>query len=73
MVRTEGEAFSFVNKEKSLEKILLKWLEKGTVSLADRQNIAEWTRYSISGDSVAAYFEKKFVLAYQVIVHIMRS
>lgn len=56
--KDRGEAFSFVNKEKSLEKILLKWLEKGTVSLADRQNIAEWTRYSISGDSVAAYFEK---------------
>ena len=56
--KDRGEAFSFVNKEKSLEKILLKWLEKGKVSLADRQKITEWARYSISGDTVAVYFEK---------------
>ena len=50
-----GETFGF-NKTNDLKKVLLKWLEKGSLSADERNRIKEWSGNNISGNVVCAYF-----------------
>lgn len=52
-----GEKFCFREGDKSLENVLKKWIVKGALSSAEREEIKLWSDKHISGENAADYFE----------------
>jgi len=52
-----GEKFQFKG-ENDFEKVLLKWIKKGSVSADEKVIISEWANKNISGKAAAKYFER---------------
>ena len=52
-----GEKFQFKGDD-DFEKVLLKWIKKGSVSADERVIISEWANKNISGKAAAEYFER---------------
>jgi glycosyltransferase involved in cell wall biosynthesis len=54
---TRGEKFEFKGKN-DFEQVLLKWINKGSLTQDERHRIANWSKNHISGKVVARYFEQ---------------
>ena len=53
--KTRGEVFYFKNGDKSLISVLDRWIQKGPLNIAERQDIINWANDHISGSAAATY------------------